>query len=108
MTYGTDAANLLFHVVNERHKRRHSMIFTTNDPLSAWSCVLHDDVMAQGIVDRVLERSCLLTHDGPSKRTRHLGLDDPTAVASTQMGRISGTGRPEFLEATILTACLPQ
>jgi len=30
LTYGTDAANMLFHVVNDRHKHRHSMIFTTN------------------------------------------------------------------------------
>jgi IstB-like ATP binding protein len=29
LTYGTDAANMLFHVVNERHRRRRSMIFTT-------------------------------------------------------------------------------
>jgi hypothetical protein len=28
----TDAANMLFHVVNERHRRRRSMIFTTNKP----------------------------------------------------------------------------
>ena len=31
LTYGTDAANMLFHVVNEHHKRRRSMIFTTNN-----------------------------------------------------------------------------
>ncbi len=30
-------------------------------------------------MDRVLERGRLLTLDGPSTRTRHLGLDDPTA-----------------------------
>jgi hypothetical protein len=27
---GTDAANMLFHVVNARHRRKRSMIFTTN------------------------------------------------------------------------------
>ena len=31
LTYGTDAANMLFHVVNERHRRKRSMIFTTNN-----------------------------------------------------------------------------
>jgi DNA replication protein DnaC len=36
LTYGTDAANMLFHVVNERHRRRHSMIFTTNKLPKAW------------------------------------------------------------------------
>jgi DNA replication protein DnaC len=29
LTYGTDAANMLFHVVNDRHRRKRSMIFTT-------------------------------------------------------------------------------
>ncbi len=32
LTYGTDAANMLFHVVNDRHRRQRSMIFTTNKP----------------------------------------------------------------------------
>ena len=36
LTYGTDAANMLFHVVNERHRRHRSMIFTTNKALTAW------------------------------------------------------------------------
>jgi DNA replication protein DnaC len=30
LTYGTDAANMLFHVVNDRHRRRRAMVFTTN------------------------------------------------------------------------------
>ena len=75
LTYGTDAANMLFHVVNDRHKRKRSMIFTTNKPLSAWGAVLHDDDLAQAIVDRVLERGRLLRLDGPSMRTKHLDLD---------------------------------
>src|SRR4029450_594868 len=33
LTYGTDAANMLFHVVNERHRRHRSMVFTTNKAL---------------------------------------------------------------------------
>ena len=101
LTYGTDAANMLFHVVNDRHRRKRSMIFTTNKPLSAWGRVLHDDDLAQAIVDRVLERGRLLTLDGPSLRTRHLGLDEPTPPgASTQAARISGIDRPEFPEPT--------
>ena len=43
LTYGTDAANMLFHVVNERHRRKRSMIFTTNKSLKAWGRVLHDE-----------------------------------------------------------------
>jgi DNA replication protein DnaC len=104
LTYGTDAANMLFHVVNERHRRRRSMIFTTNKPLGAWGRVLHDEDLAQAIVDRVLERGRLLTLDGPSMRTRHLGLDDVSLGASNlggdNLARISGIPRPEFPEPT--------
>jgi hypothetical protein len=101
LTYGTDAANMLFHVVNERHKRKRSMIFTTNKQLGEWGRVLHDNDLAHAIVDRVLERGRLLTLDGPSMRTKHLGLDDPTSAgASTQVVRISGISRPEFPEPT--------
>ena len=35
LTYGTDAANMLFHVVNDRHRRQRAMIFTTNKALDA-------------------------------------------------------------------------
>lgn len=103
LTYGTDAANMLFHVVNERHRRRRSMIFTTNKPLSAWGRVLHDEDLAQAIVDRVLERGRLLTLDGPSVRTKHLGLDPAQIEGSNPPGtlaRISGIPRPEFPEPT--------
>ena len=101
LTYGTDAANMLFHVVNDRHRRQRAMIFTTNKPLSAWGRVLHDEDLAQAIVDRVLERGRLLTLDGPSLRTKHLGLDDPTAATtSPQVASISGIRAPEFPEPT--------
>jgi DNA replication protein DnaC len=101
LTYGTDAANMLFHVVNDRHKRRRSMLFTTNKPLKAWGSVLHDEDLAHAIVDRILERGRILHLDGPSMRTRHLGLDDLiTEGVSTQVGGISGIGRAEFPEPT--------
>ena len=60
LTYGTDAANMLFHVVNDRHRHKRSMIFTTNKALTAWGRVLHDEDLAHAIVDRVLERGRLL------------------------------------------------
>ena len=101
LTYGTDAANMLFHVVNDRHRRRRAMIFTTNKPVTAWGRVLHDEDLAHAIVDRVLERGRLLTLDGPSLRTKHLGLDDPTAsTPSPEVARISGIHAPEFPEPT--------
>jgi DNA replication protein DnaC len=104
LTYGTDAANMLFHVVNDRHRRKRSMIFTTNKSLGAWGKVLHDEDLAQAIVDRILERGRLLALDGPSIRTKHLGLDQTTAWESNQetdnLARISGIPRPEFPEPT--------
>ncbi len=102
LTYGTDAANMLFHVVNDRHRRRRAMVFTTNKPLSAWGQVLHDADLAHAIVDRVLERGRLLRLDGPSLRTRHLGLDDPTGpeAASAEVVRVSGIRSSEFPEPT--------
>jgi DNA replication protein DnaC len=101
LTHSTDAANMLFHVVNDRHRWKRAMIFTTNKPVAAWGHVLHDDDLADAIVDRVLERGRLLTLDGPSYRTKHLRLDEATALTpSPQVARISGKGAPEFPEPT--------
>jgi DNA replication protein DnaC len=101
LIYGTDAANVLFHVVNARHLKRRAMVFTTNKRPASWGAVLHDEDLAAAIVDRILERGRIITLDGPSIRTRHLGLDDATTpVASTQPARISGTEPGEFPEPT--------
>src|SRR2546426_4332626 len=101
LTYGTDAANMLFHVVNDRHRKKRAMIFTTNKALPAWGRVLHDEDLAHAILDRILERGRVLTLDGPSMRTKHLGLDDRTSPeASDQPARISGIKAPEFPEPT--------
>lgn len=76
LAYSNDAANVLFHVVNNRHLAGKPMIFTTNkSPLSEWGDVLHDRDLAEAIVDRVLERGRLLILDGPSYRTRHIAVD---------------------------------
>jgi DNA replication protein DnaC len=103
LTYGTDAANMLFHVVNERHRRKRSMIFTTNKSLKAWGQVLHDEDLAQAIIDRVLERGRLFRLDGPSLRTLHVNLDDTMNQGSdqdTKVARFSGISWPEFPEPT--------
>jgi DNA replication protein DnaC len=110
LTYGTDAANMLFHVVNERHRRRRSMIFTTNKSLKAWGRVLHDDDLAQAIIDRVLERGRLLRLDGPSVRTLHVNLDEAMKEESdqrTDLVRISGKSGSEFPEPTSGTPAWP-
>lgn len=99
LTYGPDAANVLFHVVNDRHLKKRPMIFTTNKPLNEWGKVLHDEDLAAAILDRVLERGRFLHLDGPSGRTRHLKLEE-VLPSSTERLRISGIGGSEFPEPT--------
>jgi DNA replication protein DnaC len=99
LTYGPDAANVLFHVVNNRHLKKRPMIFTTNKPLSEWGKVLHDEDMAAAILDRVLERGRFIHLDGPSGRTRHLNLQE-VLPAGPDRARISGIDVPEFPEPT--------
>ena len=56
----------------------------------------------------ILERGRFLTLDGPSMRTKHLGLDDPTSSEASHQRpesltpgiRISGIDAPEFPEPT--------
>lgn len=103
LTYGDDAANVLFHVVNERHIKKRAMIFTTNKHPRSWGPVLHDDDLADAIVDRILHRGRLLRLDGPSLRTKHLA-NDP-ALSDTQDHpddrRVSGTDAAEFPEPPV-------
>ncbi len=102
LTYSHDAANVLYHVVTQRHQALCSMIFTSNKHPDGWGKVLHDDDLAAAIVDRVLERGRLLQLDGPSMRTKHLGLDAPAhaAAGSSEVVRISGNPQSEFPEPT--------
>ena len=72
LPYVDDAANVLYGVVDGRHLDRRPIIFTTNKSLDQWGQVLHDDHLAEALLDRVLERGRLLPLTGPSYRTRHL------------------------------------
>ena len=99
LTYGPDAANVLFHVVNDRHLRKRPMIFTTNKPLSEWGKVLHDEDLAAAILDRILERGRFIQLDGPSGRTRHLNQEQ-LLPAKPERVRISGISGSEFPEPT--------
>src|SRR6516165_688928 len=103
LTYGPDAANVLFHVVNDRHLKKRPMIFTTNKPLNEWGKVLHDEDLAAAILDRVLERGRFIHLDGPSGRTRHLNLEE-TLPENAERLRISGISGSEFPEPTNLTS----
>jgi len=100
LTYGNDAANILFHVVNDRHIRKRPILFTTNkSPLTHWGDVLHDRDLADAIVDRTLERGRLILMDGPSSRTRHLDLDAAARAGDVaEPARVSGTASAEFQE----------
>ena len=100
LTYGPDAANVLFHVVNDRHLKKRPMIFTTNKPLNEWGKVLHDEDMAAAILDRVLERGALypprwtLGENPSSQPGRDLASKYKTAQNFRNWWlRISGTHR---------------
>jgi hypothetical protein len=102
LAYGDDAANVLFHVVNERHIKKRAMVFTTNKKPKRWGPVLHDDDLAEAIVDRILDRGRLLRLDGPSLRTKHLAGDTSLDDDQDDPGdrRVSGTNTAEFPEPT--------
>jgi DNA replication protein DnaC len=100
LSYGPDAANVLFQVVNDRYLHQRPMIFTTNKPLAAWGRVLHDPDLAAAILDRVLERGRHIELRGRSYRTRHAPLDlNPGPESPSERPvRISGNHPPEFPE----------
>ena len=99
LSYGPDAANVLFHVVNDRYLKKRPMIFTTNKPLTQWGKVLHDEDLAAAILDRVLERGRFIHLGGPSGRTLHLNLEEVSPAKADRL-RISGINGSEFLEPT--------
>jgi hypothetical protein len=73
-----------------------------NDQVGYRGCVVMESDL-----DRILERGRVLTLDGPSMRTKHLGLDDPTSPgASDQQARISGIDQPDFPEPTTIVGPL--
>ena len=110
LTYGPDAANVLYHVVNDRHLKKRPMIFTTNKSLNEWGRVLHDSDLAAAILDRILERGRWITLDGPSGRTRHLKIEN-SFPHDHNGARISGKSVPQYPEPTAvapnLTNVLP-
>jgi DNA replication protein DnaC len=100
LSYGPDAANVLYHVVNDRHLRKRPMVFTTNKGLNEWGRVLHDPDLAVTILDRVLERGRWITLDGPSGRTKHLKLETDLVQDPGSGAIISGNPVPDFPEPT--------
>ena len=79
LTYGPDAANLLFQVVDRRYLARRPMIVTSNKDPGTWGDVLHDNDLAEAIVDRLLERGDVIRLRG--KSYRNPGADDQQGAA---------------------------
>ena len=77
-----NAANVLYHVVNARYLKHRPIIVTTNKALTQWGEVLHDQDLADTIVDRLLERGRLITLDGPSLRNPD-GIGEAEARGAT-------------------------
>lgn len=68
LTYGPDAANLLFQVVDQRYLARRPIIVTSNKAPESWGSVLHDNDLAEAIVDRLFERGDVIRLRGKSYR----------------------------------------
>lgn len=101
LSVGNDAANLLFHVVNDRYLHHKPMIFTTNKPFAAWGNVLHDPDLAEAILDRILERGRILELRGASYRTRHLArTQNQPGSPAPDVATISGNRGANLLEPT--------
>ena len=98
LTLRSDAANVLYHVVNRRYLKHKPILFTTNKPLTAWGRVLHDPDLAAAILDRVLGNGRLIILDGPSVRTLDNPPTSPDGLA--QSARVSGTSPAELTEPT--------
>ncbi len=74
------AANVLFGVIDQRCLRRKPIVFTTNKKLREWGQVLHDEQLAEALLDRVLERGQHIALGGRSWRTRNV---DPATLGGT-------------------------
>lgn len=77
LTYGPDAANSLFQVVDQRYLKRKPILITSNKDTGAWGGVLHDPDLADAIVDRLAERGETIQLKGKSYRRRRTeGADE--------------------------------
>jgi DNA replication protein DnaC len=64
------AAELVFHVLSERHERG-SLIVTTNLPFGEWTKVFPDARLAKAVVDRLTHRAHIIDTGTESWRFRH-------------------------------------
>ena len=79
LSYGPDAANVLFPVIDKRYLMgNRPVLLTTNKDPHAWGAVLHDNDLGAAILDRLLHRGEILKLSGSSYR-RHRPGQPPEA-----------------------------
>lgn len=81
---------LLFNLVADRHSTRRSTLVTTNLAFTEWPAVLGgDDKLTAALIDRLAERSTILTTRGKSYRLRKRKGDatTPTPVETADPGK---------------------
>jgi len=84
LPHAADAANVLYTIVEARHRQRRPIILTTNKPLKQWGAVLHDPDLAEAILDRLLQDGRHIDIVGRSWRTGR--TDDHTMLAEVAAG----------------------
>ena len=62
---------VFFQLINARYEKK-STIITTNKPLSKWSDIFNDSVIATAILDRLVHHSTVIKITGPSYRIKDL------------------------------------
>lgn len=67
----TEAANMLFQLINKRYERN-STIITTNKSFSKWGELFGDNMIANAILDRLLHHSHVISITGKSYRTKDI------------------------------------
>ena len=87
----TDAgARMFFQLVNARYGRG-STVLTSNKGFEHWGGILHDEVMASALLDRLLHRCHIVNIRGNSYRMRRqvaLGKSLPSSVSSHSQAHI--------------------
>ena len=89
LSYGPDAANVLFPVLDKRYLAGdRPVLLTSNKDPKQWGTVLHDPDLAATIVDRLLHRGEVLTLSGRSYRQYRPG--QPPSPKADPSGSGSG------------------
>ena len=66
----TDDANLLFQIIDRRYEKKNTIV-TSNINFDEWATILHDERVANAIVDRLLHHAYVICITGDSYRLRN-------------------------------------